>query len=1143
MIQRSRQFDLGQDTTRMKDARDAERQHATVDHILSSFFRKRGSERWEAQILADEVGMGKTFVALAVAYSILQALREGKRERDLEKCYQKVLVVVPNNKALFNKWHREVAEFVKRCVKEQYRREAERFFSPCSVSRIDELAAALRRSGAAPRMVITKMAAMGRSKIRHNDVKTRHLLWLLFKYWGNKFTKKRRTRLLKGAGQWPSDPRRLVDFESEAEKLLFADDEVLSALTTIARRERKAGPGQERLLQALLDSCRELAEMYARYREERFAEVKRLLGRLYKKVAVTLIRRDLPLVVVDEAHNWKNHRNGYPEFTETIGPHTRRLLMLTATPFQLHPEEMLQVLQVVDHIAPAPRKDRSLSRRKKLKNHRQEVIRPVLRRARRASERFTEAWRRLPLNIKPAELNDSWEKMATTHARLRELAALPGVVEQGQMEQVIAGAVQDTDPSYRQLLAEALRLYCYNFDLSCELGKFVIRHRRKVEHRLFKVGQEFVTECKQAANRPDRHLLHKSPGMDVRGEAELPHYLLMRCVSEMKKRGRTSLGTAITGCYSTLLESQEGKEIKKYLRNNPVSSAYFDLLLGMVGRKNDPRHPKVENVVTAVTRAWEQGEKSLIFCFRTNTARRLQEIIASSIGQKLAERRTRCLGGGNSLLNLRKRLTNREDDLITIALDRVLWSRLLATARRRIPSCLAPEDLQLQRKDLYELARLSLAFDVAITGKRIDRVFLLRACEHVMARRLLAEKHLDAEWQSLLAWLADEDWLTGPYGLRARAERDDGGEEEPQFDERGANTSYRSRYLPADADTRLLARQAEERITNARSKGQIPILDFYAHSPSLWLGTEPRKTYDRLLRGKAGRAENTMAEIHAALSALTFTGDEPDWESRRKILQAMRRAVLRESVLLRLLPDRQERETANWGQLLVKEFLSPMPGQQESFADRIRVFLEDLLACSGSIGEASSARHALYEATRLSDQRFVALVQGKTKDRDRIFSGFNSPLLPEVLVCTSVGQEGIDLHRHCRNVIHYDLAWNPAVIEQRTGRVDRIGSKTQRERKLAGSGGNIFLEIGVPYLAGTYDERMYEELRLRAQTFEVLTGGRLVVDGDTDRDNPEGRDDTGDAEGVEMQIDLLPLPERMVDDLRVKLGVWPGHLP
>ena len=140
--------------------------------------------------------------------------------------------------------------------------------------------------------------------------------------------------------------------------------------------------------------------------------------------------------------------------------------------------------------------------------------------------------------------------------------------------------------------------------------------------------------------------------------------------------------------------------------------------------------------------------------------------------------------------------------------------------------------------------------------------------------------------------------------------------------------------------------------------------------------------------------------------------------------------------------------------------------------------------------------------------------------------------MPDVLVCTSVGAEGIDLHRHCRHVVHYDLPWNPAVLEQRTGRIDRIGSKTFRERELGTGQTGTFLEVGVPYLAGTYDERIYEELRIRAQVFEVLTGGKVAAD------NPEGQDDVEQAEGQEEGYRLVTLPTTMVEDLRVKLQVW-----
>ena len=116
--------------------------------------------------------------------------------------------------------------------------------------------------------------------------------------------------------------------------------------------------------------------------------------------------------------------------------------------------------------------------------------------------------------------------------------------------------------------------------------------------------------------------------------------------------------------------------------------------------------------------------------------------------------------------------------------------------------------------------------------------------------------------------------------------------------------------------------------------------------------------------------------------------------------------------------------------------------------------------------------------------------------------------------------------------MHYDLAWNPAVLEQRTGRADRIGSKTFRERDAAADPSKVFLEIGVPFLAGTYDERMYEELRLRAQTFEVLTGGDFAAD------HADGQDDIAKPEGKELGVSVLALPPQMLDDLRVTLQVW-----
>jgi superfamily II DNA/RNA helicase len=48
-----------------------------------------------------------------------------------------------------------------------------------------------------------------------------------------------------------------------------------------------------------------------------------------------------------------------------------------------------------------------------------------------------------------------------------------------------------------------------------------------------------------------------------------------------------------------------------------------------------------------------------------------------------------------------------------------------------------------------------------------------------------------------------------------------------------------------------------------------------------------------------------------------------------------------------------------------------------------------------------------------------------------------------VLLSSEVGSEGIDL-QFCRFLINYDLPWNPMRVEQRIGRLDRLGQTADR---------------------------------------------------------------------------------------------------
>lgn len=46
----------------------------------------------------------------------------------------------------------------------------------------------------------------------------------------------------------------------------------------------------------------------------------------------------------------------------------------------------------------------------------------------------------------------------------------------------------------------------------------------------------------------------------------------------------------------------------------------------------------------------------------------------------------------------------------------------------------------------------------------------------------------------------------------------------------------------------------------------------------------------------------------------------------------------------------------------------------------------------------------------------------------------------DVLICTETGSEGLNF-QFCHNILNYDLPWNPMSVEQRIGRLDRIGQK------------------------------------------------------------------------------------------------------
>jgi hypothetical protein len=88
-----------------------------------------------------------------------------------------------------------------------------------------------------------------------------------------------------------------------------------------------------------------------------------------------------------------------------------------------------------------------------------------------------------------------------------------------------------------------------------------------------------------------------------------------------------------------------------------------------------------------------------------------------------------------------------------------------------------------------------------------------------------------------------------------------------------------------------------------------------------------------------------------------------------------------------------------------------------------------------------------------------------TEARVAIARRFRMPGYPMVLVSTSVLQEGEDLHVCCDRVTHFGISGSPIGIEQKNGRVDRIGSRAQRRLHAGETVSDAGIRVNFPHLS------------------------------------------------------------------------------
>lgn len=341
---------------------DGRRQERAASELLGRFARQPGV------ILADEVGMGKTFVAMAVAVSILSEYpRAGP-------------VVVMSPPSLREKWPRDWEVFNQICLsgKLQGRFRSSRADSgvqflcllddpPDTRSHVIFLThGALNRAigDGLAKLAVIKRAFKGRSSLAAQRTNFQRFAGKLLGL--DSSFEKRAPGLLGDLVDRPYESWcRTIQRANEQLKEKFTDDPVPRHLAEVLEQMSS----EDKELTDLVEELRFLPLRESANIDERLTKVRRALNAAMDKVWKLALRRASfrsPLLILDEAHHVKNPATRLAslfaseesaadsKYFETAGPlggKFERMLFLTATPFELGHAELVRVLERFEGIA------------------------------------------------------------------------------------------------------------------------------------------------------------------------------------------------------------------------------------------------------------------------------------------------------------------------------------------------------------------------------------------------------------------------------------------------------------------------------------------------------------------------------------------------------------------------------------------------------------------------------------------------------------------------------------------------------------------------------------------------------------------------------------------------------------------------
>jgi superfamily II DNA or RNA helicase len=172
--------------------------------------------------------------------------------------------------------------------------------------------------------------------------------------------------------------------------------------------------------------------------------------------------------------------------------------------------------------------------------------------------------------------------------------------------------------------------------------------------------------------------------------------------------------------------------------------------------------------------------------------------------------------------------------------------------------------------------------------------------------------------------------------------------------------------------------------------------------------------------------EATLEAVDAASRTSAVLGDQ-ETVLLRELREYARDAPLR--------PDSKAKRLIDW----LRQTLKP-DGEWNN--ERVLIFTEYRATQKWLHGLLAAAGFA-------QGERLLTLYGGMDpEERERVKAAFQhdpKESSVRILLATDCASEGIDLQRNCHRLIHLEVPWNPARLEQRNGRLDRFGQPPNNE--------------------------------------------------------------------------------------------------